>query len=141
MEVVVARPLDVGLFGPIDGKPPPGLRLECITEEDPMVGAPSDHPIAKLDSVSLAQLRDEPFIFTSSKNSPNYRAWLSHLFSRADFTPRVVQEVDRARTGVQYVAAGFAISIFAEHISRLPAPGVSFVRLSPVGPKIRYAIA
>jgi DNA-binding transcriptional LysR family regulator len=52
-----------------------------------------------------------------------------------------VQEVDRARTGVQYVAAGFGISIFAEHISRLPAPGVSFVRLRPVGPKIRYGIA
>jgi DNA-binding transcriptional LysR family regulator len=141
MEALLARSLDIGLVGPIDGKPPPGLRLECITEEDPMVGVPNDHPIAKLDSVSLAQLRDEPFIFTSSKNSPNYRAWLSRLFNRAGFTPRVVQEVDRARTGVQYVAAGFGISIFAEHISRLPAPGVSFVRLRPVGPKIRYGIA
>ncbi len=141
MEALLARSLDIGLVGPIDGKPPPGLRLECISEEDPMVGVPNDHPIAKLDWVSLAQLRDEPFIFTSSKNSPNYRAWLSRLFNRAGFTPRVVQEVDRARTGVQYVAAGFGISIFAEHISRLPAPGVSFVRLRPVGSKIRYGIA
>jgi DNA-binding transcriptional LysR family regulator len=141
MESLIARTLDVGLVGPIDGKPPPGLRLECITEENPVVGAPNDHPIAKMDSVSLVQLRDEPFIFTSSKNSPNYRAWLSRLFNQAAFTPKIVQEVDRARTGVQYVAAGFGISIFPEHISRLPAPGVNFVPLRPVGLKIRYGIA
>ena len=141
MEALLMRALDIGLVGAIDGKPPPGLRYECITEEDPMVGVPNDHPVAKMASVSLVQLREEPFIFTSSKNSPNYRAWLSRLFHRAGFTPKVVQEVDRARTGVQYVAAGFGISIFAEHISRLSAPGVSFVPLSPAGPKIRYGIA
>src|SRR5260370_7091873 len=122
MEAVLARTLEIGLVGPIDGNPPPGLRVECITEEDPMVGVPSDHPIARMDSVSLAQLRDEPFIFTSSKNSPNYRAWLSRLFSRAGFTPRVVQEVDRARTGVRYIAAAFGIPLFSEHINPLPAP-------------------
>jgi DNA-binding transcriptional LysR family regulator len=141
LEALLARTLDVGLVGPIDGKPPPGLRLECITEEDPMVGVPNDHPVAQMVSVSLAQLRDESFILTSSKNSPNYRTWLSRLCYRAGFVPKVVQEVDRARTGVQYVAAGFGISIFAEHISRLPAPGVSFVPIHPVGPKIRYGIA
>jgi DNA-binding transcriptional LysR family regulator len=141
LEALLARTLDVGLVGPIEGKPPPGLRLECITEEDPMIGVPNDHPAATMTSVSLAKLRDEPFIFTSSKNSPNYRAWVSRMCYRAGFTPRVVQEVDRARTGVQYVAAGFGISIFPEHISRLPAPGVSFVPLHPIGPKIRYGIA
>jgi DNA-binding transcriptional LysR family regulator len=141
LEALLARTLDIGLVGPIDGKPPPGLRLECITEENPMVGVPNDHPVAKMESVALTRLRDEPFIFTSSKNAPSYRAWLSRLCYRAGFTPRVVQEVDRARTGVQYVAAGFGISIFPEHISRLPAPGVSFVPLHPVEAKIRYGIA
>jgi DNA-binding transcriptional LysR family regulator len=63
------------------------------------------------------------------------------MCERAGFVPRVVQEVDRARTGVQYVAAGFGISIFAEHISRLPAPGVRFVPLSGPVQKMRYGIA
>jgi DNA-binding transcriptional LysR family regulator len=141
MEALLARTLDIGLVGPIDGKPLPGLRLESLTEEDPMVGVSNDHPLARVDHISLGQLRDESFIFTSSKNSPNYRAWLSRLFSQAGFSPKVVQEVDRARTGVQYVAAGFGISIFPEHISRLPAPGVKFVPLKPVSLKIRYGIA
>ncbi|HEX6566508.1 MAG TPA: LysR family substrate-binding domain-containing protein, partial [Chthoniobacterales bacterium] len=81
------------------------------------------------------------FIFTSEKNSPSYRSLIPRMCERAGFIPRVVQEVDRARTGVQYVAAGFGISIFAEHISRLPAPGVRFVPLSGPVQKMRYGIA
>jgi DNA-binding transcriptional LysR family regulator len=141
LEALLARTLDVGLVGPISGKPPPGLRLECFSEEWPFVGMPNDHRFARLPKVALAQLKDEPFIFTSEKNSPSYRSLISRMCERVGFVPRVVQEVDRARTGVQYVAAGFGISIFAEHISRLPAPGVRFVPLSPPVQKMRYGIA
>jgi DNA-binding transcriptional LysR family regulator len=141
LEALLARTLDVGLVGPISGKPPPGLLLECFSEEWPFVGMPNDHRFARLPKVALAQLKDEPFIFTSEKNSPNYRSLIARMCERAGFVPKVVQEVDRARTGVQYVAAGFGISIFAEHISRLPAPGVRFVPLSPPVQKMRYGIA
>ena len=141
LDALLARTLDVGLVGPISGKPPPGLRLECFSEEWPFVGMPNDHRFARLPKVALAQLKDEPFIFTSEKNSPSYRSLISRMCERAGFVPRVVQEVDRARTGVQYVAAGFGISIFAEHISRLPAPGVRFVPLSGPVQKMRYGIA
>lgn len=141
LEALLARTLDVGLVGPISGKPPPGLRLECFSEEWPFVGMPNDHRFARLPKVALAQLKGEPFIFTSEKNSPNYRSLIARMCERAGFVPKVVQEVDRARTGVQYVAAGFGISIFAEHISRLPAPGVRFVPLTPPVQKMRYGIA
>jgi DNA-binding transcriptional LysR family regulator len=140
-EALLDRRLDVGLVGPIYGKPPLGLYLECFAEESPVAGMPSDHPLARKPAVAVRELRNEPFIFTSEKNSPNYRSWVSSMCDRAGFTPRVVQEVDRARTGVQYVAAGFGISIFAEHISRLPAPGVRFVPLAPPVQKMRYGVA
>ena len=141
LEALFARTLDVGLVGPIAGKPPAGLCLECFSEERPFVALPNDHRFARLPEVSLAQLKNEPFILTSEKNSPNYRSLIARMCERAGFTPRVVQEVDRARTGVQYVAAGFGISIFAEHISRLPTPGVRFVPLSAPVQKLRYGIA
>ena len=141
LDALLARTLDVGLVGPIAGKTPPGLRLECFSEEWPFVGMTNDHRFARLHKVALAQLKDEPFIFTSEKNSPSYRSLISRMCERAGFIPRVVQEVDRARTGVQYVAAGFGISIFAEHISRLPAPGMRFVPLSGPVQKMRYGIA
>jgi DNA-binding transcriptional LysR family regulator len=141
LEALLAHTLDVGFVGAINSKAPPGLRMECIAEERPMVAVPSDHPLAGEPFLSLHRLKEESFVFTSRKNSPSYRAWLARLCQQAGFTPRVVQEVDRARTGVQYVAAGFGISIFAEHISRLPAPGVVFIPVRPAGPKIRYGVA
>jgi DNA-binding transcriptional LysR family regulator len=141
LEALSTHRLDLGVVGAIDGKTPAGLQVECIVEEEPLVGVPSDHALADRPFVRLRQLKDEGFILTSRENAPSFRTWLARLCQRAGFTPRVVQEVDRARTGVQYVAAGFGISIFGEHISRQPAPGVKFISLRPSGPKIRYGVA
>jgi DNA-binding transcriptional LysR family regulator len=117
------------------------LRVECIAEEKPLVGVPSDHPLARRAAVKLSELRDEGFVLTSRQNSPSFRAWLTRFFQAGGFAPRIVQEVDRVRTGVQYVAAGFGVSIFPEHISRLPAPGVTFLPLLGMRMKIRYGLA
>ncbi|MBV8228118.1 MAG: LysR family transcriptional regulator [Verrucomicrobia bacterium] len=141
LEALSTHRLDLGVVGPIDGKPPAGLNVECLVEEPPLVGVPSDHPLAGRPFVRLQQLKDENFILTSRENAPSYRSWLARLCQRAGFSPKVVQEVDRARTCVQYVAAGFGISIFGEHICRQPAPGVTFIPLRPSGQKIRYGIA
>lgn len=141
IEALLDRKLDVGFIGALEDKPPPGLSVECIAEERPVLGVPSDHRFAGRAAVRLSDLRDEAFVFTSRRNSPNFRAWLTRLFEQGGFTPKIVQEVDRARTGVQYVAAGFGLSIFAEHISRLPAPGVVFIPLHGTRMKIRYGLA
>src|ERR1700722_19065057 len=141
LEALSTHRLDLGVVGGIDGKPPPGLQVECIAEEEPLVGVPSDHALANHPFVRLQQLKGEAFILTSRENAPSYRSWLARLCQRAGFSPRVVQEVDRARTAVQYVASGFGISIFGEHICRQPAPGVKFIPLRPGGQKIRYGVA
>jgi DNA-binding transcriptional LysR family regulator len=141
LEALATHRLDVGVVGAIHGKPPRGLQIACIAEEEPMVGMPSDHPLANRTFVRLSQLKGERYILTSRENAPAYRSWLARLFLRAGIEAEVVQEVDRARTAVQYVAAGFGISIFGEHITRQPAPGVKFVPLRPSSQKLRYGIA
>jgi DNA-binding transcriptional LysR family regulator len=125
----------------IEGKPPPGIQMETIAEERPIAAVPNDHVFAKREFLRLAELKSEPFVFTSRENAPSYRAWFARLCHRAGFTPRIVQEVDRARTGVQYVAAGFGVSVFSEHVSRWPAPGVKFIPLRPFGLKLRFGVA
>src|SRR6516165_11374705 len=64
LEALATRKLDVGVVGAIDGKPPPGLQVACIAEEQPMVGMPSDHELADRASVRLQQLRGEKLILT-----------------------------------------------------------------------------
>src|ERR1700733_2157574 len=141
LEALLTHRLDLGVVGAIDGKPPAGLQVECIVQEEPLVGVPSDHALANQPFFRLPQLKGEGFILTSRENAPSYRSWLGRICHRAGFTPKVVQEVDRARTAVQYVAAGFGISIFGEHICRQPAPGVKFIPLRPSGQRIRYGVA
>ena len=141
LEALVTHRLDVGVVGAIYGKPPRGLEVVCIAEEQPMVGMPSDHQLANRASIRPQQLNGEKLIVTSRENAPSFRSWLARLFLRAGIEANVIQEVDRARTAVQYVAAGFGISIFGEHITRQPAPGVRFVPLRPCPQKIRYGIA
>ncbi|MBV9672548.1 MAG: LysR family transcriptional regulator, partial [Verrucomicrobia bacterium] len=141
LEALLSRRLDVGLIGPLEGKVPAGLRAECITQEQPMVAVPISHSLAQYACIELEQLKNEDFVLTSRQSSPNYRAWLDRLCRQAGFLPKVVYEVDRARTGVQFVAAGFGISIMAEHISHFPTPGVKFIPLRSVNSKIRYGVA
>src|ERR1700738_3398298 len=104
LEALSTHRLDLGVVGAIDGKPPAGLQVECIVEEEPLVGVPSDHPLATRPFIRLQQLKEEGFILTSRENAPSYRSWLARLCQRVGFTPKVVQEVDRERTAVQYVA-------------------------------------
>lgn len=141
MDALLEKRLDVGFMGPLHGALPAGLRAECIVEEAPVVAVPPDHPLAGQEAVTLKRLRDESFIFTSQQNAPNYRAWLQSRCQAAGFTPRVVQEVDRARTTLQYIAAGFGISIVGEHLSRMTFAGVCFLRLLPAAPRLRYGVA
>src|ERR1700742_3553558 len=64
LEALSTHRLDLGVVGAIDGKPPSGLQVECIVEEDPLVGVPSDHVLADRPFVRLQQLKDEGFILT-----------------------------------------------------------------------------
>jgi DNA-binding transcriptional LysR family regulator len=141
LEALLLHRLDLAIIGVIDGKPPPGIQMETIAEERPIAALPTDHPLARRDYLRLAELKSEPFVFTSRENAPSYRAWFARLCHRAGFTPRIVQEVDRARTGIQYVAAGFGVSVFSEHVSKWPAPGVTFIPLRPIGLKLRFGVA
>ena len=141
LEALLARRLDVGFIGPIFGRVPAGLQVAAFAEEAALAGLPSGHLLARRRWLPWGALRDEAFILTSRQNSPAWSEWVRRRCREAGFAPRVVQEVDRARTGVQYVAAGFGVSVFAEHIARLPAPGVAFVPLRPAEPRIRYGVA
>src|ERR1700686_5646465 len=57
LEALSTHRLDVGVIGAIDGKAPPGLRVECIAEEQPIHAGPSDRPLATRPFTPLEQLQ------------------------------------------------------------------------------------
>ncbi|MFQ3577487.1 MAG: LysR substrate-binding domain-containing protein [Verrucomicrobiia bacterium] len=133
--------LDVGFVGMAD--PPPGgnVEVETLLEEPLVVALPADHPMATRKRLRLDDVRTERFLLTARRATPVAHHWLIHLCRETGFEPRVTMEVDRAPTVLNYIAAGFGVSIFPETIARNPAPGVVFVPTASGTPRYRFCLA
>jgi DNA-binding transcriptional LysR family regulator len=88
---------------------------------------PSDHRLAAQESVSLTQLRDEPFLmFNRSATPENYDAFISACVA-ADFTPREVFIQDAGfvdRIGL--VGAGLGVGVIPGEIALRGLDGVVY---------------
>jgi DNA-binding transcriptional LysR family regulator len=138
---LLAGSLDVGFVGMAFADLNPGLEVEVLAREPLVAALPTEHPLSHAKSISLARLAQERFILTSPRNAPVFNDWLIGLCRKAGFVPQVAREVDRATTVLNYIAAGFGISIFPGQVAQLPAPGVSFVPLAKSVPSYPYTMA
>ena len=71
------------------------------------------------------------FIGMSEASYPGYRDWLAKTCRRADFTPKVLQDVDLERTMIQAVAAGLGVALVPEQLKKLEHEDVVFRSLNP----------
>ena len=138
VDELLARRLDLGICGV--GLPEPHEELErtVLSEEDLVAALPWNHPLARQKTLSLAALSGEGFIFSGPTYAPSLAAWFIGLCRQAGFEPRIVREADRAPSTLNYVAAGFGVSIFPAQIGRLKTPGVRFIPLEMNG--VRYPL-
>ena len=140
-EKILSSHLDCGFIGFAVDSPDPELET-FVVAEDPLVAAiPANHPLAKQSTIRLIDLKDEAFYLTAQANAPVFNPWLVKLCQNAGFEPRIARETDRAATVLNYVAAGFGVSLFPSRISSLATPGVRFLTLKGRLPKYRYKLA
>ncbi|HSJ01825.1 MAG TPA: LysR substrate-binding domain-containing protein [Verrucomicrobium sp.] len=140
-EKILSSHLDCGFIGFAVDSPDPELET-FVVAEDPLVAAiPAHHPLAKQSTIRLIDLKDEAFYLTAQANAPVFNPWLVKLCQNAGFEPRIARETDRAATVLNYVAAGFGVSLFPSRISSLATPGVRFLTLKGRLPKYRYKLA
>lgn len=135
---LLAHRLDLGICGVGLSELREELSSTVLSEEDLVAALPWRHPLARQKSLPLAALAGEGFIFSGPTYAPNLTAWFIGLCRQAGFEPRVVREADRAPSTLNYVAAGFGVSIFPAQIGRLKTPGVRFVPLEIDG--VRYPL-
>ncbi|SKA75887.1 DNA-binding transcriptional regulator, LysR family [Prosthecobacter debontii] len=133
--------LDCGFIGFAVESPDPGLEMIVVAEDDLMAAIPSNHPLAKQSTVGLADLKDEAFYLTAQANAPVFNPWLMKLCENAGFQPRIARETDRAATVLNYVAAGFGVSLFPARIASFATPGVRFLPMKGRLPKYQYKLA
>jgi DNA-binding transcriptional LysR family regulator len=112
-----------------DGDPTEGLTIESLFSEPFVAVLPGNHPIAKRKLISVADLRDQPFVFfTPTAGALAYQKPIS-LCEQHGFRPRVVQEAPQWLTILRLVGAGLGVSIAPACVVQIATPDIACRRL------------
>jgi DNA-binding transcriptional LysR family regulator len=127
------RTLDVGVLRKVDVSAPKGIRI-VEWYRTPLVAAmPKDHPRARAGSLSLSDLKDEPFIMYPRGAGTGIYWQVMELCTAAGFRPRVVREVLESSTIIGLVAAGVGIAIVPADMNCIRFAGVVYRRITDSG--------
>jgi len=118
----------------------PSLAYQPVIEEGICLAVPPDHPLADHGEapVSVARLRDEPFILL--KKGQGFRAIAHDLCAAAGFDPKVVFESGHIETVQALVAAGMGIAFLPRMVTRNDWQGRAPVYLNLEGNPTRTLV-
>ena len=114
--------LDAGILR--DGDPVEGLHVTTIFSEPFVAVLPATHPSAKQKSISIAVLRDEPFVYyPRSAGARAYEKALT-LCEEHGFQPQIVQEASHWLSILRLIGAGLGVSIAPACVRRIASEEV-----------------
>jgi len=126
-ELLRAGRLDAGFVSfPL---PPAGLEHIELFEDRFVVCLPPDHHLARYETLDVAQLRDEPFIFASRESAPGIHDQLLGMCVTAGFYPKVAFESHHILSTVNLVARGAGVAFVLESLADASIKGPVFVPL------------
>ncbi|MEI7058758.1 LysR substrate-binding domain-containing protein [Nocardioides sp. CCNWLW239] len=129
--------LDLGVLRPpATGE---GLTLRTLEVEPLALAIPLDHRLAVEPVVALADLRTEPFIAYSARDSAVNEAVLRSC-REAGFVPRREHEAPSTAVLLALVAAGLGVAVVPASVRALPLEGVVFRDLLDAG-SVELALA
>lgn len=124
MDALLQRQLDVGF---VHTRHVPNELQTGFVEASPFLCCVcAGHPLAKQKSVSLADLRDEPFVLFSRKASPDYYSRIIEMFGPQGFRPLVRHEVRHWLSVVSLVARGMGVSVVPASLEHSGVTGAVF---------------
>jgi DNA-binding transcriptional LysR family regulator len=119
--------LDAGFLR--DSGPASGLQIEPLFFEPFIAVVPKTHPLARHQTISAKELRDEPFVFFSpAAGTLAYEKPVS-LCEEHGFRPRVVQEAPQWLTIMRLIGAGLGVTIAPACVKQLATPNLVCLRL------------
>jgi DNA-binding transcriptional LysR family regulator len=146
IEALTAHRLDLGFIGLGLPRENSDLELALVVEEKLVAVLPQDHPLGRdgrrsAKSLQLRALAGERLLLGARQNAPIYNPWIIALCQQAGFQPHEVWEMGQSVTVLNYVAAGFGITILPAQFGRFSTAGVRFVPLAEPLPGYRYYAA
>jgi DNA-binding transcriptional LysR family regulator len=120
--------IDAGLLRP-RRRYPEGVKAVIVHSEPFMVALAENHPLARHESISVADLRGQTFIAPQFINeSEGFAEVLARLAETAGFSAREAYRVNDFVTATSLAAAGYGIVVLPESNRLLNQPGVAFRR-------------
>jgi len=87
------------------------LRYEELFQERVCVAVAPQHPFARRRAIPLTEVAAEPLIGLTHEEYPEYRDYLSIIFSKVKQKPRIVEEYDSMAGILSSVEAGTGVAI------------------------------
>ncbi|MBY3256164.1 LysR family transcriptional regulator [Rhizobium laguerreae] len=115
-KLVEQRVIDFG-FLRMEGESGPGIEVERVATGESVCVVPKDHPLAKLEEITVRNLRDVPLILIG-RQRPNRMA-LDQTFRRAGVKQIVKIETHTNSSACSYVAHGLGVTIISSFYANL----------------------
>jgi DNA-binding transcriptional LysR family regulator len=130
--------LDVAFLGMPD-ETLPGLELDVILEAPLRFTCTREHPLAHRRSVSLQDLRDEPF----AELPPTWgiRIAADRAFAAAGVHRTIAYEINDVSTVIDFIRHGLAVGIVSPVQLSTPDPGITFVPIRRHAPRFIISLA
>lgn len=133
--------IDAGLLRP-RRRYPEGVKAIIVHSEPFMVAMAENHPLARNDTISAADLRGQTFIAPQFVNeSEGFADVLARLAEAAGFSAREAYRVNDFITATSLAAAGYGIVVLPESNRLVNQPGVIFRPLRDFKEQVHMALA
>ena len=105
------------------------LEFRHLFYETAIVAVPSRNELARIKSVSIKDVAQQPLIVPDKRSRPHSHNLTIKLFTEAGVQPRIAQVADEKQTIVNLVSAGLGIAILPRWTSRMKVRGVCYIQL------------
>ncbi|MBD3887037.1 LysR family transcriptional regulator [Phormidium tenue FACHB-886] len=117
------------------------LVVETVLEEPLILALPAAHPLAAQSKVKVRSLTNEAFILGQRNSGCGWYDQVIAMCRRAEFSPRVAQEVNEMQVLLGLVAAGLGVAILSGAAKQFQRSGVVYRELQPSLSEVALAIA
>jgi DNA-binding transcriptional LysR family regulator len=132
--------IDVGYIRVTPGTTRDGLNIRVLRRDQLCVVLPDDHPKAACETLTITDVKDEPFIFYPDMAGASVPDKVRRMCQKSGFTPYVVQEAAEVLTHIGLVGAGVGVSVLPRPIDQLKPKGVKFIPLAEDDAELCMAI-
>lgn len=114
----------------------PDINFIPITQEELVIIVSKDHPLAKLNSITLEEAAAFPFVFFNNKSG--LRPIMDDIFKNANITPEIVLETELESAIVGLVEINFGIAIIPK-FKALKEFNVKIIKIkNPIAKRLIY---